>query len=746
VTAPEKEKRRDLQPLVEDWLKDWALFRARVGNALHRAGHRSAWHGLRLPLYLLRLIGYSPRGLWRALVAVFDVVVDAEFRPLRVEAVAGRDVSTALDLRRERNERIHVRLVRATTFGAVPLFVLLWAVSVETVCLVVAVCVLIAILRIKLDLTHLVAALAAGGAVAFGGPFVLPTLPLPPTWVLVLLALGVVLALGWVGRPIGKRFAPAATVAGTTVEPLRAPFVMEALVNLGVRGMTKVEDIKLLFDVARVGPGFQVDLELPAGVEAAEVMERRGKLSAALRRELGCVWPSVGPRHEGHLVLYVADQPMSTAKQSPWPLLKDGRVDLFRPVAAFTDQRNRWVEIVLAFTAWVIGAVPRMGKTFAVRELLLIAGLDPRAKVYAFDLKGTGDLGPCALYAHGYGVGADEEEEIAEQLQHMREIRQELRRRTKVVRRLPRDICPESKVTSDLASMKTFTLPSGEVLKMDLGPIVVGVDECQMWFEEWHDKAVREEFIGIARDLVKRGPALGIVPIFATQKPDAKSIPSAIAANASARLCFKVNGQVSNDQVLGTSSYKDGVRATVFAFADKGIAYFRGDGADARIVRTVAGLDAPTAEKVAARARALRVAAGTLTGFAAGEVAEHEAEQVSLLQDVRQVVGAAPVMHLGDIREGLAGLRPALYGHLDNAALGSALRDAGVQVANVYVAGKAREESTNKGVKREWLDVSTTEALGPDAEAALLTDDDHEGGGAVVDLRERRAGQDRGSR
>jgi S-DNA-T family DNA segregation ATPase FtsK/SpoIIIE len=51
----------------------------------------------------------------------------------------------------------------------------------------------------------------------------------------------------------------------------------------------------------------------------------------------------------------------------------------------------------------------------------------------------------------------------------MRELRTELRRRTKVIR----DLCPESKVTANLASNKT----------LGLYPIVVGVDECQVWFE-----------------------------------------------------------------------------------------------------------------------------------------------------------------------------------------------------------------------------------------------------------------------
>jgi len=105
--------------------------------------------------------------------------------------------------------------------------------------------------------------------------------------------------------------------------------------------------------------------------------------------------------------------------------------------------------------------------------------------------------------------------------------------------------------------------------------------------------------------------------------------------------------------------------------------------------------------------------------MAAGDEAEHEASRVVLLDDVRQVFASSPTMHLADLATGLARLRPELYGHLDPNSLGSMLRSAGVRVGTVYVAGKPREESSQKGVKIEWLEVSTTAAIGDEAEAYL---------------------------
>lgn len=214
---------------------------------------------------------------------------------------------------------------------------------------------------------------------------------LTPGWVFTLAGCAVIAALGYVGRPHGKELIPHATAPGG-IEPLRPTIVLEALCSLGNAKMTKPEQIRLLCDVAREGRGYRVELELPQGATADFVMDKRAELAGAIRRELGCVWPSVGHRHPAHLVLYVSDESMAKAKQKVWPLLRQGVVDLFKPAPIFTDQQGKWIELTLAYTCGVIGSVPRMGKTFALRALLLLGALDPRAILYAFDLRGTGDL------------------------------------------------------------------------------------------------------------------------------------------------------------------------------------------------------------------------------------------------------------------------------------------------------------------------------------------------------------------
>lgn len=68
------------------------------------------------------------------------------------------------------------------------------------------------------------------------------------------------------------------------------------------------------------------------------------------------------------------------------------------------------------------------------------------------------------------------------------------------------------------AAGRRLTSALADKRSLGLHPIVIGVDECQVLFEHAeHGKGFDE----IATDLVKRGPATGIVLLLATQRPDA---------------------------------------------------------------------------------------------------------------------------------------------------------------------------------------------------------------------------------
>ncbi|MFJ9418341.1 MULTISPECIES: cell division protein FtsK [unclassified Streptomyces] len=642
------EKRK---PILAGWLTNRRDFVATARHAAANLGYAALFHGARLPVYAGRLAFMAPRGTCRFVASTNRWVWDREAAPLRAFAVQQQDVQEYMRLARLRAGRVRLR-------GLVTLV-----------------------------------------ALVFGTGFALWLYVMAPA-LLYAFGAGGVLLLGMAGQQ------PDAPVAGpavlkTEVQKLTGSIVLRGLESIGNAKITAaikkggdMHGMRFTSEIVRDGPGYRADLDLPYGVTPEDIMEARKPLASGLRRKVGCVWPAPDPtEHEGRLILWVGDRPMNETTKPAWPLLKSGQVDLFKPVVFGNDQRMRDVTVTLMFAAVVVGSIPRMGKTFLMRLLLLIAALDPRAEIHAFDFKGTGDFGALEPVCHRYRAG-EEDEDIEYVVQALRELKDELRRRAKVIKSLPRSRCPESKVTPELASDK----------KLGLHPIVLGFDECQVPFE--HEK-YGAELEAICTDITKRGPALGIVGMFGTQRPDAKSLPPGISNNAVLRFCLKVMSHQANDMVLSTGMYKAGYRATMFSRDDKGICWMSGEGDDPRIVAS-AYVDAVGAETVVARARKMREEYGNVTGHAIGQSPSTTAG-ADILGDVLAVIAAEEkAVWCERIAARLLELRPETYEGWKGENVTAALKPWGITPKQVWGQSDDGEGKNRRGVERADITAAIT--------------------------------------
>ncbi|MGY4913945.1 cell division protein FtsK [Streptomyces sp. 900116325] len=644
------------RPILPSWLTSKPGFVSTVQRATGNALYATAYHGIRTPWYALQLGLLAPRGTVRLIRGTNQWAWDAEGAPLRAYEVRMENTAEYLKLSRQRDGRVRLRVLVATV------------------------------------------------ALVFGTVFALTMYVMAPGW-LAVFASAAVLVAGFWGAPQDQPVIGPA-VLKTELQKLTGPIVLRALDNIGnaklsaaIKKGGDMNGMRFTAEITRDGPGYRADLDLPWGVTPEDIMEARKPLASGLRRKVGCVWPSPDPtEHEGRLILWVGDKPMNETTKPAWPLLKSGTVDLFQPVVFGNDQRMGDVTVTLMFASVVVGSIPRMGKTFLMRLFLLIAALDPRAELYAFDFKGTGDFGALEPVAHRYRAG-DDDEDILYVLESLRELREELRRRAKVIRALPRSRCPESKVTSDLANDKA----------LKLHPIVAAFDECQVPFE--HDK-YGAEIEEICTDLGKRGPALGIVTLFGTQRPDAKSLPTGISSNAVLRFCLKVMGQPANDMVLGTSMYKAGYRATMFSRSDRGICWMAGEGDDPRIVAS-AFVDAVGAETVVARARKMREDYGNITGHAIGEQPEAGEATFDLLADILRVVAADEEKVWNEkVATRLASLRPEVYSGWKAETVAKNLRPHGITALDVWGTSDRGKGTTRRGIARADITKAITERDG----------------------------------
>src|SRR5947207_8620913 len=122
------------------------------------------------------------------------------------------------------------------------------------------------------------------------------TLSLAPRWAWILAGVVVLPLLARAGRPAGKPIVTGATLPAA-VQPPTQDVITRALGALGIAGIDRWlrDGHQLVFPspVREDGPGWRAEVDLPYGVTAAMVTERREQLASGLRRPLGAVWPAL---------------------------------------------------------------------------------------------------------------------------------------------------------------------------------------------------------------------------------------------------------------------------------------------------------------------------------------------------------------------------------------------------------------------------------------------------------------------
>jgi DNA segregation ATPase FtsK/SpoIIIE, S-DNA-T family len=606
--------------------RTWAAAREHVKLASGAAAYHTAWHGVRVPMYLVLTAWWALVGIVRTaglLLAWWHVPGMA-----RLERQAAADGLLSDHLRIHKAGK-DTRTARGAILAG---------------CAVVVVAALVILVRWA------------------------------PAWAWVLLGAVALPLLARTGRPAHKPIVTSATLPATVQAPSQ-DVITRALGSLGIAGIDRWlrDGHQLVFPspVREDGPGWRAEVDLPYGVTAAMVIDRREQLASGLRRPLGAVWPEpVTSEHAGRLELWVGRQDVAKSRQAPWPLLRGGQADIFQPIPYGTDVRGRVVKAPLVYGNWLIGAIPRQGKTAAVRVLACAVALDPLAEMWVHELKGSGDLDPLEKVAHRFVSGVDAPS-IAYAAESLRLLRAEVMRRAERLKALDRVLCPDKRVTRQIAAKAS----------LKLRPLVCFIDEAQnLFIDPEHGKAAGAD----AEFIIKIGPAFGVILVIATQRPDQKSLPTGVSGNVSTRFCLKVMGQVENDMILGTSAYKNGLKATTFRHdLDAGIGYLLGAGPAAQVVRTFY-LDMHAAERIAVRARALREAAGTITGHAAEADGEGPRD---VLTDVLSVFGTDAGLQWGDVAARLASRFPARWDGVTADAISAECRARSVPSVNVKAAG-----------------------------------------------------------
>jgi S-DNA-T family DNA segregation ATPase FtsK/SpoIIIE len=633
----------DRRPIVPVWVRDSGQRKAFTRWLAAYVWHTAAFHTVRVPKYLVRTVLYAPRGVGRTIAALFRWVSDAEGRPLRLYAIEHGDVTGYMSLSRQRNNRVRLRLttvasLTACTASALTIAAALW--------------------------------------------------PRSP-WLV--LALAVALA-GWHGRREDRPFLDPAVVV-PRARKLTPDLVMRAF---QAAGLCK-DDNPITFPqpICRDGDGWLALVDLPYGKKAADALKKHQDIAAALDIDEVQVFLD-RIRGEGgsarRVALWVADVDVFAQKPPVTALAKAESVDFWQGFRFGQDARKRPIQLAMVWSSLLVGAIPRMGKTFAARLPAAAAALDAWVQLFIFDGKGGKDWQPFELVSHRYGSGA--RAAVVEHLVHvLRELVEDMNDRYERLRELPNDLCPEGKLTPAIARSTRLGMP----LRL------VCIDEVQRYLEHpEHGKTILE----LLTDLAKVGPAVGIMLVLATQKPDSKVMPDSLRGQLGIRFAMKVMNWQSSDTILGAGAYPD-LDASKLLRAHKGVGILLGsdDGALAesggQIIRTDL-MDLPTLQKICERGRELRITAGTLSGVADGGsyIIEHPAPR--LLDDVLAVfIGDEARLWSETVIVRLAEANPDAYDGWTPTDLAICLKPYGVITGQVWGQTPEGQGANRRGITRD---------------------------------------------
>jgi hypothetical protein len=636
----------DEYPVIPEHLRTVGGIAEALGRHGRRVRHRTAFHGLRSPKYLLFALAWAVVGGFRLSGRVLSWWWVPDMATLQSHAVATSDSREYMRLHREAKE---TRLVRGLILLA---------------------------------------------ATVVGLLAVLVMVKVAPGWAWPLLAAVAVPFLARAGRPDDMPIiAPATTVPRFRV--LNSDSVLNAYYDAGLGNPDKPgQQVEFETRLAHDGGGSGVGVILPRGTTFDDALKARPALASSLDVTVSQVYLTASPVSHRRHRLWVADVDPLAVPVGRTPLLACKPADIWQPAPLGLDERGRLVELDLMWVSVLIGALPRMGKTFVARLLALYAALDPHVRLDVFDPSGKPDWRKFALVADSFAFGLTPTREGMPAeifLATLEKLKKDVQDRYNRLSKLPPSVCPEGKLTRQIARDPDFGMPVRGVF----------LDE----FHEWFDLGeISKDIAGNLVYVAKVAPAAGVFLVDATQKPsgiggggNVGQMFTAFRDNHQVRFSLRTASYTVSEMVLGQGAYGEGLDSSTLLPRYKGVGILRGATDDSPTVRTHLA-DADDTEKILTAARRFREHAGTLTGMAAGQ---QDSETRDVLADVLACFTAGESgLHWPVLAERLARRFPARWADATAEAVSAQCRDLKVPSVDIKSAGVVR-----KGCRR--TDVQT---------------------------------------
>jgi S-DNA-T family DNA segregation ATPase FtsK/SpoIIIE len=620
-----------------------------IARATGRAAYIAAFHAVRTPLYGGKLAWFATRGLFRLL--------GNQIRWWWVRNAFALEQHAADAKELKEWEKIH-RQIKATR---------MWR---------------------GIVLAAQMLALLIGGPIAWS--------QIPGLYLAAATA-AAVLALGHYGRPMGRTLIGSAVVA-PRFRKLNSDIVLRAYYAAGLGKLDKPDqEVKFGSQMGRDhrNTGSQVIVDLPYGKGWSDVLAAKERIASGLDVHVNQVFLTPDKSSNRRHTLFVADRDPLGVPVGRTDMLDCKPRNIWRPVRFGKDERDALVMLSLLWNSVLVGAQPRKGKTFAARLVALHAALDPWVKLVIVDGKNSPDWIKFKLVAHRMVFGThpnpNDSDPIGHLLAILDEILAHIDRVNEQLAKLPVTLCPEGKLTEELARDPRFP---------DLRMLLLVMEEFQVYFET-EDQAVNKEIAAKLSRIQAVGPSAGVSILSSSQKPsgvgagDVGRLFNRYRDNHAVRFALRCGNRVVSEAVLGGDAYAEGFDASGLPVGDeyRGVGYLYGAADATPTVRTFLA-DHGDAEKILTAARTHRERVGTLTGMAAGEDVARASRDV--LADVLAVFNGDARQQWQTIAVRLAERMPEQYADTTPEAISAQLRALGVPSIDVK-----RDGAVLKGAKAD---------------------------------------------
>lgn len=308
--------------------------------------------------------------------------------------------------------------------------------------------------------------------------------------------------------------------------------------------------------------GERVELRTRPGQSAELLQLRMEELRAAVKART--VRIERDPTRSNRITVEVVRRdPLADTPRVAWLDQDRPSLSLWDPVHIGTTELGAALRLPLVYRGVLAGGLMDSGKSSLLNLIVSTAAKSPAA-LYLIDPQGV-QFGPWRDRATRYA-----QQDPAEALDVLEAVQAEIDRRLALLEGLPGVV---RRVTADIAA------------EHELHPFVLAIDELAYHTATVGSGAQRDRFAGVARDVVSRGRAAGLIPVMATQRPTQDVVPRALSDLFGIRAAFKTANASNSDVILGEGLASRGYDAAEIDEGSPGVGLIRGPGGQPQRVK-----------------------------------------------------------------------------------------------------------------------------------------------------------------